>query len=93
VYASFVTGRRIAVAKMNGKSTISLRDALDVESLDWLTVHAPRLLDAVEWEIANGRTPVELRRLVQQNIGPERAGLGLRIEQAARAILYARGQG
>lgn len=64
-----------------------LRDALDAESYDWLTTHAPRLLDAIEQELVQGKTPEQLRRIVQDNIGAERVGLALRIEQAARAIL------
>lgn len=72
---------------MNAKTTgFGLRDALDAESFDYLTVHAPRLLDAIEFELSNGRSPAQLRRMVQDNIGAERAGLALRVEQAARAI-------
>lgn len=72
---------------MNTKPAgFGLRDALDAESFDYLTVHAPRLLDAIEFELNSGRSPGQLRRMVQDNIGPERAGLALRVEQAARAI-------
>lgn len=71
-------------------STITLRDALDSESYDYLTVHAPLLLEAIENELDVGRTPAELRRMVQANVGSERVGLALRVEQAARAILHQR---
>jgi len=60
--------------------------ALDADSYSWLSTQAPELLDAVEQEIAAGRTPQFLMRQVAAHVGPEREALAMRVYQAARHI-------
>lgn len=58
--------------------------ALDRLSYEWLSVNAPELVLAVAKELENGLDPAAIRFVVQRHVGPDREGLALRCEQAAR---------
>ena len=61
-----------------------LGKALDRESYEWLASHAADILEAVEAEVAAGRTPEQIRLFVVRRTG--RGDLANRLEQAARYI-------
>lgn len=61
---------------------------LDKESFIWLAANHPNILEAIEAEIAAGRTPQQVRLFVIRQTG--RPELALRCEQASR---YAAGAG
>lgn len=61
-----------------------LIDAIDEDAFEWLAQYAPRYVNAIEQELRAGRTPAEIRYIVASNVGPDRHGLALRCEQAAR---------
>ena len=61
---------------------------LDKESYIWLAANHPKILEAIEAEIAAGRTPQQVRLFVIRQTG--RPEIALRCEQAAR---YAAGAG
>lgn len=61
-------------------------DALDAESYEWLGTQAPELLSAIEAEIAAGKKPAQLSRMVSAYVGPERDGLAKRVLQAAKYV-------
>ena len=66
-------------------TTISpLLTAIDADAFDWLVRYAPVYVEAIEKELRTGRSPSEIRYIVQTNIGPDRQALALRCEQAAR---------
>lgn len=58
--------------------------ALDRMSFEWLSVNAPDLVVAIEQEVDAGTDPDAIRFLVQRHVGPDREGLALRCQQAAR---------
>lgn len=64
-----------------------LIDALDNESYEWMLSNHPILLDAVQKEIAAGKTPDDIRKLALRHVGPERDGLVRRCEQVARYLV------
>jgi hypothetical protein len=61
-----------------------LTEALDAMSYQWLSAQAPDLVLAIEAELTGGRSPYQIRLLTQRHVGPDRDGLALRCEQAAR---------
>jgi hypothetical protein len=62
----------------------ALGAALDRMSYDYLATNAPDLLLAIEEELDAGISPEGVRFFVQRRVGPDREGLALRCEQAAR---------
>lgn len=64
--------------------TSPLTEALDAISYQWLTTQAPELVVAIDQELDSGRTPYQIRLAAQRHVGPDRDGLALRCEQAAR---------
>ncbi|MBP8294440.1 MAG: hypothetical protein KAX65_16800 [Caldilineaceae bacterium] len=60
--------------------------AIDYDAYEWLSTNAPHYLAAIEKEIQGGRSPEAIRQIVSSRVGPERQGLALRCEQAARHI-------
>jgi hypothetical protein len=71
------------MAPKNGKSS-PLIQALDRMSYEYLSTNAPDLIVAIDQELHEGLTPAEIRFRVQRHVGPDREGLALRCEQAAR---------
>ena len=65
----------------NGKA---LTAALDRMSYEWLSTNAPDIIVAIDQELRNGTGPEGIRFIVQRHVGPDREGLALRCEQAAR---------
>ncbi len=65
----------------NGKA---LTAALDRMSYEWLSTNAPDIIVAIDHELRNGTGPEGIRFIVQRHVGPDREGLALRCEQAAR---------
>lgn len=61
-------------------------DALNADSYNWLSTTAPDLLNAVEAEVQNGKTPEAIARLVASHVGPEREALAIRCRQAAAHV-------
>jgi hypothetical protein len=70
----------------NGKSLTgaALTQALDRMSYEYLATNAPDLVIAIDRELRNGTEPDGIRFIVQRHVGPDREGLALRCEQAAR---------
>jgi len=66
---------------------LTLRDALDKESYEWMSGAVPEVLDALEREVAGGRTPEQVKLFVLKHTG--RLELALRCEQAARHLVNA----
>lgn len=64
-----------------------LQAALDSESYEWLAANSPIILEAVEREVANKRTPEQIRLFVLRHTS--RIEIALRCEQVARHILAA----
>ena len=62
----------------------ALGAALDRMSYEYLATNAPDLLVAIDLELRNGTAPESVRFIVQRHVGPDREGLALRCEQAAR---------
>ena len=67
-----------------------LLNAIDLDAYEWLSHHAPIYLEAIEVEMSRGMTPEQIRNFMLRNVGPERSGLALRLEQASRHILRMR---
>lgn len=65
-----------------------LDQAIDADAYTWFTqqTFGPTYITAIERELQKGATPEAVRYYVQARVGPERAGLALRCEQAARHI-------
>lgn len=61
-------------------------EALNADSWQWLSTTAPELLDAVESEVASGKSPDQIARLVAAHVGPERNALATRVLQAAMHV-------
>lgn len=61
-----------------------LTEALDAMSYQWLSAQAPELVMAIDKELDSGRNPYQIRLVTQRHVGPDRDGLALRCEQAAR---------
>lgn len=59
-------------------------DALDADSWQWMSATSPELLDAIEREVADGKTPAQIQRTIAAHVGPERNALATRAYQAAR---------
>jgi hypothetical protein len=72
----------------NGKAQpgTALAVALDKISYEYLATNAPDLVVAIEQELRAGVQPEGVRFAVQRHVGPDREGLALRCEQAARYI-------
>lgn len=70
-----------AAGKRPGDAVMAV---LDQMSYEWLSVNAPDLLVAIELELNEGTGPDGIRFLVQRHVGPDREGLALRCQQAAR---------
>jgi len=70
----------------NGKSITgkALTAALDRMSFEYLSTNAPDLIVAIDQELQAGTEPEGIRFIVQRHVGPDREGLALRCEQAAR---------
>lgn len=70
----------------NGKPQpgAALVAALDKMSYEYLATNAPDLVVAIEQEMRAGSAPEAVRFAVQRHVGPDREGLALRCEQAAR---------
>ena len=70
----------------NGKSLtgVALTAALDRMSYEYLSTNAPDLVVAIDKELRSGAEPEGIRFIVQRHVGPDREGLALRCEQAAR---------
>lgn len=66
-----------------------IQAAIDADAYDWLAQHAPGYVTAIEKALQAGSNPTQIRRFMQAQVGPDRAGLALRCEQAAR---YMEGQ-
>ena len=64
------------------KTRSPILDALNFESYQWLALQAPELIDAIESEVAAGRTPEQIQRIVSGHVGAEREALSM-----ARTIL------
>jgi len=64
--------------------TFAIDAELDALSYDWLLQNAPRLLRAVEQDVAKGRSPQTIRQRVIERTN--RLELAQRCEQAARWI-------
>ncbi len=62
----------------------SLQQALDAESYEWMAERYPRILKAVEREIAGGKTSDQIRFFVLLQTG--RPEIAQRCEQVARHI-------
>jgi len=60
----------------------TLQAALDKESYEWLATNAPDILDALEVEVASGKTPEQIYLFVIGQYGREE--LAQRLRQAAR---------
>lgn len=71
------TRTKTKIAKMP-----ALQAALDRESYEWLAMNAPAILDALETEIAQGRSPEQVYLWVLGEYG--RDELAQRLRQAAR---------
>jgi hypothetical protein len=67
-----------------GTMSTPLTEALDAMSYQWLSAQAPELVLAIDEELNSGRSPYQIRLVAQQHVGPDRDGLALRCEQAAR---------
>ena len=63
-----------------------LLDAIDRDGYEWLVTNAPHYIAAIEGELRQGATPEQIRYMVSRNVGPDRQGLALRCEQAARYL-------
>jgi hypothetical protein len=61
-------------------------DALDLDSYDWLSTQAPELMDAIAQEVAAGKSPEQIRRIIVGYIGPDRLALAERAAQAAAYV-------
>ncbi|MBP8293899.1 MAG: hypothetical protein KAX65_14070 [Caldilineaceae bacterium] len=61
-----------------------LTAALDRMSYEYLSTNAPDLVVAIDRELRTGAQPEAIRFIVQRHVGPDREGLALRCEQAAR---------
>lgn len=72
--------------KNNGTSKTgqALAAALDRMSYEYLAINAPDLVMAIDQELRNGTEPDGIRFIVQRHVGPDRDGLAMRCEQAAR---------
>ena len=57
---------------------------LDKESYLWLAANHPNILDAIEAEVAAGKTPQDVRLFVLRQTG--RIEIAMRCEQAARWV-------
>ena len=66
------------------KTGKALAAALDRMSYEWLSTNAPDLVVAIDQELQVGTEPEGIRFIVQRHVGPDREGLALRCEQAAR---------
>jgi len=66
-----------------------LQQALDSESYEWLAANSPVILQAVEREVAGGRTPEQIRLFVLLHTG--RMEIAMRCEQVARHVMTAQG--
>lgn len=62
----------------------ALTAALDRMSYEYLATNAPDLVVAIDQELRTGTAPEGVRFIVQRHVGPDREGLALRCEQAAR---------
>lgn len=67
----------------------SLTAALDRMSYEYLATNAPDLVSAISAELSGGTGPEAIRFIVQRHVGPDREGLALRCEQAARHMAQA----
>lgn len=67
-------------------STSPLLDAIDADAFEWLSHYSPIYLSAIEAELARGWTPEQIRNFMLRHVGPDRSGLALRAEQAARYL-------
>ncbi len=63
---------------------LALQGAIDEDAYDWLSQHAPAYVQAISRALQAGSTPAQIRWFVQGQVGPDRVGLALRCEQAAR---------
>ena len=66
------------------RPTPATATALDRISYEWLATQFPDLVTAIEQDMARGATPAAIKFLVSRHVGPDRDGLALRCEQAAR---------
>lgn len=57
---------------------------LDKESYSWMAANHPEVLDAIEAEVAAGRSPQDVRLFVLRQTG--RIEIALRCEQSARYV-------
>ena len=73
----------------NGKAGAALTTALDRMSYEYLATNAPDLVVAIDQELHAGSAPESIRFIVQRHVGPDREGLALRCEQAARYMASA----
>lgn len=66
-----------------------LDEAIERDAYNWFLGHQTGLdyLNAITQATADGRSPEEIRYYIAARVGPDRAGLALRAEQAARHIL------
>lgn len=70
--------------KQSTRGGDALTNALDRMSYEYLSTNAPDLILAIDQELRGGMEPEGVRFIVQRHVGPERDGLALRCEQAAR---------
>lgn len=63
---------------------------LDREGYEWLVENYPAIATAVEVSVGRGATPEGVRRFVLERLGPERSGLAIRCQSAARYLAQAR---
>lgn len=60
----------------------ALNKALDEISYEWMLENFPKVAEAIEAELAKGKTPIDIKRAVMARTG--RLEFALRCEQAAR---------
>lgn len=72
------------IQNANASDGSALTNALDRMSYEYLSTTAPDLIVAIGQELRSGVAPETVRFIVQRHVGPERDGLALRCEQAAR---------
>ncbi len=67
--------------------------ALDADDHEWMLLHAPTHLTAIEKLVQAGATPQDIRQYAQRRIGPERQQFVYRCEGAVRYLRAQRADG
>lgn len=61
-------------------------EAFDFDDYEWMNLHAPAHLAAIEKLVQAGATPQQVRQNAQRRIGPERQQFVSRCEGSARYL-------